>query len=216
MKYLVTAIRIIFLALFVFLFINGNMFLWLALYGATLLLAPFFGRIYCGYICPINTLMIPVEWVSKKLNIQSTSQPKWLKNGYFAWIGLVLSVIGMILSKRFLHITLPIIPIWIVIAMVITIRFKPEVFHNLICPFGALQRVFGKFAFFSKKVNKNLCVGCKLCEKACPSQSIVVSSEDHKASINYSLCHQCNNCKEVCPKDAISYGKKVNKTTLSD
>jgi Fe-S-cluster-containing hydrogenase component 2 len=92
-------------------------------------------------------------------------------------------------------------------SILITFRYKPAVFHNLICPFGALQRSFGRFARLSEKVDKDACVGCKLCEKACPSNAIVVSSEDKKALINTSLCHQCIKCQQVCPKDAIHYSK---------
>jgi ferredoxin-type protein NapH len=46
----------------------------------------------------------------------------------------------MLLSKRLLHINLPILPFWLVISVLITLRYKPEVFHNLICPFGALAK----------------------------------------------------------------------------
>jgi polyferredoxin len=181
--------------------------LWLALFAVSLVAALIFGRVYCGYACPMNTLMIPIEWLSKKLKLQTADTPKWLKNGYFTWITLGISVAVMLLSKRLLHVDLPILPFWLVMSILITLRYKPAVFHNLICPFGALQRSFGRFARLSEKVDKDACVGCKLCEKACPSNAIVVSSEDKKAVINTALCHQCIKCQQVCPKDAIHYSK---------
>lgn len=207
MKYITNIIRILFLALFIFLLANGKVLLWLALFAVSLVAALIFGRVYCGYACPMNTLMIPTEWLSKKLKLQTVDTPKWLKNGCFTWITLGISVAVMLLSKRLLHIDLPILPFWLVMSILITLRYKPAVFHNLICPFGALQRSFSRFARLSEKVDKDACVGCKLCEKACPSNAILVSSEDKKAMIKTELCHQCTNCRQVCPKDAIHYSK---------
>ena len=207
MKYITNIIRILFLALFIFLLANGKVLLWLALFAVSLVAALIFGRVYCGYACPMNTLMIPIEWLSKKLKLQTADTPKWLKNGYFTWITLGISVAVMLLSKRLLHVDLPILPFWLVMSILITLRYKPAVFHNLICPFGALQRSFSRFARLSEKVDKDACVGCKLCEKACPSNAILVSSEDKKAMIKTELCHQCTNCRQVCPKDAIHYSK---------
>lgn len=207
MKYIANIIRILFLALFIFLLANGKVALWLALFGASLVVALIFGRIYCGYVCPMNTLMILIEWLSKKLKLQTPNTPKWLKSGYLTWITLLISIVMMLLFQRLLHIDLPILPFWLVVSILITLRYKPEVFHNLICPFGALQRTLGRFSRLSEKVNKDACIGCKLCEKVCPSNAILVSSEDKKAMIKTALCHQCTNCQQVCPKSAIHYGK---------
>ncbi|MGI6175172.1 MAG: 4Fe-4S binding protein [Christensenellales bacterium] len=204
MKYAVTIIRILFLALFVFLLANGQMMLWLGLFGISLLAALVFGRIYCGYVCPMNTLMIPVNWIAKKLNIQTQKTPKWLGNGYFAWIALVVSIAAMLLFKRVLQIDLPILLIWLALAVLITLRYRPAVFHNLICPFGSPQKLFGRFARRSKKVNAATCIGCKLCEKVCTSDAIAVG-DDKKAVINIALCHQCTNCGQACPEEAIRY-----------
>lgn len=88
MKYIINIIRIFFLALFLFLLVNGKVMLWLILFGVSLVAALIFGRVYCGYVCPMNTLMFPVEWLSKKMKLQTSKSPKWLKNGYFTWIAL--------------------------------------------------------------------------------------------------------------------------------
>jgi polyferredoxin len=207
MKALPTVIRIIFLGLFVFLIANGNMIFWLIIFGATVIAAIFFGRIFCGYICPMNTVMIPAEWISKKLNIQTKGTPKWLKSGIFGWIFLVVSVAILLLSQRLLQFNIPILPIWLVIAVLFTLRYRAAVFHNLICPFGVLQKLTGRFAILSRKVDLDTCIGCKKCEDACPSDAIVVRDEDKKAYINKGLCHQCKNCANICPTSAIHYTK---------
>lgn len=202
-----TFIRIFFLGLFIFLLANGKAMLWFALIAGGLLLALIFGRVYCAYVCPMNTLMIPAELLSKKLGIQAESKPKWLKNGYFTWIALLLSIAAMLLLRKMLHFELPILPLWVIISVIVTLRFKPAVFHNLICPFTGLFRSFGQFGRLSKRVDPDTCIGCKLCENVCPSDAITVFTDDKKAAIDIALCHQCTNCAEVCPKSSIYYGK---------
>lgn len=46
------------------------------------------------------------------------------------------------------------------------------------------------------------CIGCKKCEKNCPSGAIKV--EDNVAHIEYSLCTNCGICKENCPRGCIN------------
>ncbi len=208
MKHLIHAIRILFLALFVFLMVNGNTMVWLGLFAASLVAALLFGRLYCGYACPMNTLMAPTEWLSKKLKWQTDKTPQWLRSGWLPWVALALSMSLMLFAKKLLGKNIPVLLIWVAASVLITLRYRQAVFHNYICPFGALQRVFGRFAVFSKKVDKDACIGCKLCEKVCPSEAIAVKAEDKKAEISSTLCLQCTNCQQVCPKDAIHYAKQ--------
>ncbi len=207
MKYLVTGVRWFFLALFLFLLAKGKLMLWFGLYAVSLLVALIFGRVYCGYVCPMNTLMIPAAWIGKKIKLQTENPPKWLKNGYFPWILLALSVTAMLIFKKRLGVNVPILPIWLIISVLVTLRYKPQVFHNLVCPFGALQRTVGRFALIGKEVDPKTCIGCELCEEVCPAGSIAVVGDEKKAVITTALCHQCTNCQEVCPQDAIHYSK---------
>lgn len=48
------------------------------------------------------------------------------------------------------------------------------------------------------------CIGCKLCEKNCPSEAITVT--DNIAHIDYEKCTGCGICAEKCPKKIITVG----------
>lgn len=196
-----------FLALFVVLAVNGKVVLWLALFALSLASALFFGRLYCGYICPMNTLMLPTDWLAKKWKLQTDRTPAWLRRGWLPWVTLALSLALMLLSRRLLGINIPVLPIWLGIAVLVTLRCRPEVFHNDICPFGALQRTFGRFARRSFRVDHDACTGCRRCEKVCPSEAIAVAQCERKAAITTALCHQCANCQQVCPAEAVHYTK---------
>lgn len=47
------------------------------------------------------------------------------------------------------------------------------------------------------------CIGCGLCKKNCPNDSITV--ENNLAHINYDTCVSCGTCKEKCPKKTINF-----------
>ncbi len=47
------------------------------------------------------------------------------------------------------------------------------------------------------------CIGCRLCEKNCPSGAVTIT--DNCAVIDYSKCTGCGICKEKCPKGVIHH-----------
>jgi NADH-quinone oxidoreductase subunit I len=66
---------------------------------------------------------------------------------------------------------------------------------------------------------KSLCIACKSCEKACPSDCIVVDGVkregDKKKSVtefklNFTTCSLCGSCVEVCPVDALAFSRDYN------
>ncbi len=155
----------------------------------------------------MNTLMIPIEWLSKKLKLQSEDTPKWLESGFLSWTMLIILVLIMSVLKKIFGFEIPILLYILALSVFVTLRYRPEVFHNIICPFGALQSLTERFALLlTEKVNYDKCIGCKLCETVCPSKAVIVSEQDKIATINPKFCHQCLNCQLICPKSAINYG----------
>ena len=71
--------EIVSLAIFVLLFFNNKLQLWIVIFGASALLSLFFGRFYCNYICPMNTLFRPINWLYSKLKIKKIRTPRFLK-----------------------------------------------------------------------------------------------------------------------------------------
>jgi len=204
---LITIVQVAFLLLFLFALLQKKPLLWLAFFVLSVIAAIFFGRFYCGWICPMNTSMMITGFFIRLLKLKQRNAPKWLRGGWLAWVLLVVSILSMILLKKLFHMDVPILLYLLILSVLVTLFFKPEVFHNLLCPFGVLLGLTGRFAVFSRRVNSKRCNGCKSCESVCHSIAILVSTQYKKAEINRQLCHQCYNCEIQCPQNAIDYGK---------
>lgn len=56
----------------------------------------------------------------------------------------------------------------------------------------------------TNKYCKTGCIGCKMCEKACPVEAIKV--DENHAHIDYDKCISCGLCADKCPKKLIHKG----------
>jgi len=203
-------IRLAFLILFMAVIASGKMVLWLALFALTLPAAILFGRLYCGYACPMNTVMVAADALVRKSNGKRREAAAWLKQSWIPWLILAVSVAVLLGSKRLLRVNVPLLPFFVLLSFVLTLFFKPEVFHHFICPFGALQRLFGRWSMRSHHVQADACIGCKRCEKVCPNLAVRVDAQTRKAVIRPPDCLQCQNCVQVCPTKAIAYRRVEN------
>jgi len=197
-----------FLAIFILLLAVGKVNLWLMIFLGALFLAPLLGRFYCGYLCPMKTVMGLVAKVRQPAP-RSRQKPVafWQKN-WLPWVVLVSCIALMLVAKRILGFDIPILLVLLVIAALWT-AFMPEaLFHNYLCPFGAPLRLLGQRPLWRRQVKEADCISCRKCVKVCPADAIEVPLKS-AAVIQPALCHQCDRCSNVCPTKAILYRRDL-------
>ncbi|MCC6544887.1 MAG: NADH-quinone oxidoreductase subunit I [Nitrospirae bacterium] len=82
------------------------------------------------------------------------------------------------------------------------------------------QRFRGLHTLNRNKAGRELCVGCELCAKSCPTQCITVVPMEDKTGkgiadrvaarweINLLRCMFCGLCEDACPTEALKLGRQ--------
>lgn len=179
----------------------------------------FFGRIFCGYICPLGSLQDFFKFVANKLGIKEKElpqrenlQPETIK--YFVLIlVIVLSTIGLgnyispispwlAYLNLFMGISIEIGFIVLIIIILLSMVYR-RVFCRCFCPLGAFQSLL--YAVGPLKINRNEgCGGCSKCLDNCPV--------DIKYSDDIEILPECINClqctESICIKNTDGYSIK--------
>lgn len=131
---------------------------------------------FCKYVCPAGTLGGGIPLL---LTNPSLRQAAGL---LFTWKALALALI--LAASVVIH--------------------RP--FCKYLCPLGAFYAVFNRFSLYQMHFDREKCVGCGKCEKACPMNVEVTRN------INSPECIRCGMCQSACPAGAISSGVKQKKS----
>ena len=195
--------QIFFLAIFITLMITGKAQFWMAFIFASIILATFFGRYYCGWACPINTLITPVDKLSRVLGLHRKT-PAAIKSGVFRIIVFIIFLCGLgytiytITQGRKFPLPLIIIPF----GLIVTLFINPTAWHRYLCPWGTFFSLTARFSKFG--VRAGTCTGCQACKAQCPTESISYSKT---ATIIPTNCLLCRKCSSACPNNALKYSR---------
>jgi polyferredoxin len=199
--------------------INGSF----CVFAAMLIGSIFFGRVFCGYLCPAGGL----QDCASQVNYKEPKKGFRSNIKYVIWVvwltGVVLSFIfrSKEISVDFFYQTNHGISIsniygFIMYYGVVMLIFLPAIiggrrsFCHYFCwmaPFMMIGSKIGKLLHIkqlSLEAKKDACVNCKACNKQCP-MSLQVSEKVQKGKMEDRECILCGACVDTCPKKAIRY-----------
>lgn len=201
-RILQATIQTVFLLLFFILISIGKIQLWMGLFILGFIAATWFGRLYCGWICPINTAMTFIARLKIKLHIKSNIIPNILLNSWIKYIALAAFFAAFLIS--FVSgARLPVLPILFTLGVITTIFYPPDLWHRVLCPFGTILSFPAKLSRHSIRIEQDKCNDCGLCYRVCPAKSVKRLEDSHQIIKNE--CLVCMECSRKCKKNAIMY-----------
>jgi ferredoxin-type protein NapH len=183
----------------------------MALVGLVIILALtfVFGRIFCGYVCPIGTVQELLSRLPMKQKKISQKKVILLVHSLVFVLFLALAIIFSINLLDYIGIfaffNLQFSSFYFIafVLLLLVSIFIYRPFCRFICPYGLLLSLVGRKSVFNIKRNEN-CIDCGICEKTCPTDEAGLT--DYKQE-----CYVCMRCDDVCPKHGISYTKRTDK-----
>lgn len=171
------------------------------------IVAMILGRIFCSWICPLNTVFELAAKVSKPARkLENGWQPYILLAGFVFMSGAIslpvftiLSPIGILSRALVFGAGLEITLLALLIALELV--YAQKTWCKEACPVGALYGIFSRFRLLRIKMDGTKCNSCGACHSAC-SMGIKVGSATPLDIMN---CTNCGDCISVCPNDAINY-----------
>ncbi len=90
-------------------------------------------------------------------------------------------------------------------------------FCKWLCPLGAFYALFNRVSLFQMKVDKNKCVSCGKCARACKMDVDVTKTPNHTECIRCGMCiRACPNERRVLPLRLRRWKEKENAATLRE
>ncbi|WNF38104.1 NapH/MauN family ferredoxin-type protein [Bacillaceae bacterium IKA-2] len=176
------------------------------------------GRVFCSWVCPVNTLLELTDSVRKRFKNLPDIQFKLNTKIHLAVLVLVLS---FFIGVPIFEIISPIgntirnllfvwgIGAFIILAIVLFDFFvSKRGWCRYFCPVGGFYSSIGKAGQLRVKIDDEKCVSCMQCKKVCFSHPSILDPaiNGEKSFVASGDCSLCGACIDACSHEALSIG----------
>ncbi len=207
--------------------INGSFIVFTLMF----ILGMFFGRLWCGFLCPTGGMSECFERFSPKNPKQGWRN--YLKYGIWVlWFSgvIICHVLGKgdyTIQPFFMTdhgISISNISSFVIYYGIVILFLIPAIIHgkrancHYICwmaPFMIMGYQFGRLLHLPQlkiKIKRENCIGCGACNKICPMSLDVKNlvTDGKRDELRTTECILCGECISTCPKKVLNY-KITNK-----
>lgn len=201
--------------------IKGNWRSVIILSFIALALAAWRGRFFCGWLCPVGTLLDLTtiikrlvrwsDWRPSTKNRRLLNLIRWAAFGGVFGLVVVgrpgaLTFNPLVLWPRDIHnVLVGTFPWTLAFLVLVGLMTFPRFWCRFLCPTGSLLHLIA-LVIPKKMEADSACVHCGLCEKKCSIQNI----QDTRWGAD---CLDCGDCRRICAKKAVK--RSQNKVLLS-
>ncbi len=197
--------------------------------GFLLLLGMLLGRAICGFLCPFGWLQELLHKIpTKKFSSRKLKPLRYLKYGILVVMVCMLPVLAAndvgigdpffckyLCPQGVLEGAIPLslvnpsiraalgklfswkLSILLTIIVLSVLFFRP--FCKWLCPLGAFYALLNRMSLFRMQVDRDKCVSCGKCAKACKMDVDVTKTPNHTE------CIRCGMCARACPTCAVHF-----------
>jgi polyferredoxin len=184
----------------------------------------FFGRAWCGYVCPAGGLQECVMLAQNKK--AKGGKLFWIK--YFIWVPWLCTIIFLFIKAGGIQKVEPLFNIEkgisiaghsfmiiiyfgvVAIFTIMSLLFGKRASCHYLCwmaPFMILGTKFSNVLHIPRlriKADASKCIGCGKCNEKC-AMSLDVKSMVQNEGLKHPECILCGECVDACPKQVIGY-----------
>ena len=191
-----------------------------------------FGRVFCGFFCPLGTLQEWIRALTKKLGIKNEIElprniDRWAR--YLKYFVLVIIIyfswkVGDLVFRSYdpynalMHLGNEFeekpVGYSLLGLVLVSSLFVKNWWCRYFCPLGAFLSIFRKISPFKLKRNDNICINCKACDRTCIAGLDIESEKEIKSAD----CVSCMRCVSDCPNGSLKAhigSKEISRKTFS-
>jgi ferredoxin-type protein NapH len=182
------------------------------------LAAVLLGRVFCSWVCPINTLQEFSGWLRRNFGRQAWKRDRWVLPRALLWYVLIAEVVTTLILGT---------PLWVflsppglvgrelmtviffgtlavegvIILAVLGLDLITRHFYcRYLCPLGGLLGILGSKRQLRVAMDRDSCTACHRCDRTCPLGLLPSRGETHTAT-----CWNCGRCIDACREGSLQF-----------
>ena len=164
-------------------------------------------RSICGWGCQLGLMQDALYRLpSRKVNV-SKQTTLWTRALFLiGFIGLLflkgLNILGLLNSFGVFQMNLTMISGIVILGIAVASVFFYRPWCRFLCPFGLVGLAAEQFSIYRPRVNKEKCINCMQCVKACPTGAMKDFYDENRF---HNDCYACGACIEACKVNALEW-----------